>query len=207
MIQELQELKLPSDIERYGDCRMRCGNKTILEFFLECVANGTSPRMAEVFAMQQAPGIGITDTVYIADQNRHGRSILERMNNNTTAVEVLRRNLAKRGYKLQSDDHYIETVARFPGDPMAIVNHKQTLGDLKRRIASEGKGVRDGAINIKADNGRPPVNTKKYRLHPRLVREIDQKNMKANPDLCRVPVRERYESIVEKHGGTAKVKD
>jgi hypothetical protein len=197
-VSKLKTLQIPSDIERYGDCKMRCGTRTIWEFYVDCVANGTSPKMAEALAMQQAPGIGITDTNYIADQNRHGRSILDRMNGDATSVEVLRRKLKKHGYTLKSDDHYIETVARFPGDPQAIVNHTNTIGDLKRRLIQRGTPA-TGMLNLKGDPELAPKR-KKHRLNPRLVQEIDSKNLQANPDLARTNIRERHAAIIEKHG-------
>lgn len=198
MRKNLKTLHIPPDIERYGDCKMRCGDRTIFQFFVDCVAGGTDPKMAEALAMQQAPGIGITDTNYIADQNRHGRSILERMNGDTVAVEVLRRKLKKNGYTLKSDDHYIETVARFPGDPSAIVNHTNTLGDMKRRLLSRGTPTM-GMMELKGDQDLAPKR-KRYRLNPRLVREIDEKNLQVNPDLKKIDVRDRHADIIEKHG-------
>lgn len=198
MKKALKTLHIPSDIERYGHCQMRCGDRTIFQFFVDCVAGGTSPKMAEALAMQQAPGIGITDTNYIADQNRHGRSILERMNGDTVAVEVLRRKLKKNGYTLKSDDHYIETVARFPGDPAAIVNHTNTLGDMKRRLVNRGTPS-TGMMELKGDPELAPKR-QKHRLNPRLVREIDDKNLQVNPDLKKIDVRDRHAEIVERHG-------
>ena len=91
---DLKELEIPADVQRYGDYPMRTGDKTILQFFVECVAKGNSPRMAESLAMQEPPGIGITDTTFIADQNRHGRSILDRMGGDQRSVEALRKNLS-----------------------------------------------------------------------------------------------------------------
>lgn len=199
---ELTELEIPSDIDRYGDCLMRQGNKTILEFFLTLVSKGESPRMAEALAMQSAPGIGVTDTQYMQDQNRHGRSILERMGGDQRQVEVLRKSLARNGYKLRSDDHYIPTAARYHGDPQAIVNGTQTFSDLKKRLAERGTATY-GAVETKHDveRGRKKQQT---RLNQNIVNRIDQRNITANPDLARVPVRDRHADIVTKHGAPKK---
>lgn len=195
---KLKQLEIPPDIDRYGDCKMRCGDKTILEFFVQRVAAGVSPRMAESLAMQQAPGIGITDTNFISDQNRHGRSILDRMNGNKIMTELLRRNLKKHGYTLKSDDHYIPTVARFPGDPEAIVSNTNTLGDMKRRLQSRGVKTA-GMFEMEADNSRPPAK-QKHRLNPKIVNELDRKNIQQNPDLVTVPKKQRHAEIIERHG-------
>lgn len=201
MVSELKELEIPYDILSHSHLKMRGDDeRSVLDFYLDCIANGTAPRLAEALAMQQAPGVGITDTTFIADQNRFGRSILDRYHGNPKMVEVLRRNLAKHGYKLQSDDHYIPTVARFPGDPQAIVNHTQTLGDLQRNIERRGMSLSDGAINANGGSDRPPVPEQIHRLNPEIVKRIDGRNVKANPDLAKVPVRDRHAEIVDRHG-------
>ena len=198
MKRALKQLEIPGDIDRYGDCPMRCGDKTILEFFVERVTAGVSPRMAEALAMQQAPGVGVTDTNFISDQNRHGRSILDRMNGSTVMTELLRRNLKKHGYTLKSDDHYIPTVARFPGDPEAIVSNTNTLGDMKRRLQNRGVQTQ-GMFSMDADNSRPPA-PKKHLLNPKIVDQLDRQNLQQNPDLIAVPKHQRHAELVEKHG-------
>lgn len=199
---DLEELDIPADIDRYGDCLMRQGDKTILEFFLTLIGNGETPRMAEALAMQQAPGVGVTDTVYVQDQNRHGRNILERMGGDQRAVNTLRKSLARNGYKLKSDDHYIPTAARYHGDPQAIVNGTQTFGDLQKRLKERGTQTY-GAVDTKHDSERARK-TPATRLNPKIVNRIDQRNLSANPDLARVPVRDRHADIVHKHGSKKK---
>jgi hypothetical protein len=196
---ELQELEIPADVDRLGDCAMRCGDETILAFFVRLVSEGTSLKMAEALALQQSPGIGITDTLYIADQNRHGRSILDRMNGDPVQVEALRKGLAANGYKLQADDHYISPAARFANDPQAVVNHKQTLGDLKRRIAERGTAVA-GEMSRDADIRKPK---RKPRLNPRIVNRIDRAQVAENPDLLKTPQADRQAEIISKHGAAA----
>jgi len=194
----LKELDIPADILRYGHCPVRCGDKRlILEFYLEMVANGTSPRMAESLALQEPPGIGVTDTTFIADQNRHGLSILDRMGGDERAVNDLKRRLALNGYKLKPDDHYIPTVARFSGDPQAIVNNTQTMSDLKKKLKARGTAFH-GEVTTEGSNSHAP--RKRYRLNPRIVERIDQENLSRDPGLVSTPKAERYEAIVEKHG-------
>ncbi|MCP4507033.1 MAG: hypothetical protein GY826_11660 [Fuerstiella sp.] len=199
MKKTLKTLTIPDDINRLGDCPMRCGDQTILEFYVARVAAGVSPRMAEALAMQQAPGIGITDTTFIADQNRHGTSILDRMKGNKRAVSQLRRDLASHGYKLAADDHYIPTVARFPGDPEAIVNNKQGLADLEKRLESRGTSTQ-GMIEVKHDNSRKPPG-RKYRLNPNIVERRVNEKIKADPGLALKPKQELVAQVIEQHGG------
>ena len=194
---ELQDVPIPYDIELYGHCPLRCGDKTILVFYLERIAAGVSPRMAETLAMQQAPGIGITTDVYMQDQRRHGSSILAQHNGDHRAVERLRKALAKRGYALKSDDQYVPTVARFHGDPEAIVNHTNTLDDLKRNLSRRGVAA-EGAVELKArDRGPAKV---KHSLNPKVVERIRQRKIQENPELARTDQRELREQIISKHG-------
>ena len=87
---ELIDYEIPQDVLRVGHCRMRVGNELVIDFYLRILSEGTPPRMAESLAMQQAPGIGITNAIFVQDQNRHGRTILDRMNGNPQQVEALK---------------------------------------------------------------------------------------------------------------------
>ena len=155
--------------------------------YLEMVASGQSPRMAECLAMQQAPGIGVTNTQYLQDQRRWGNSILDRMNGNQRAVSRLRDDLARHGYRLRDDDHYISGAARFAGDPEAIVNEHSTFDELQKRV--------DERVKRSKDN--PP---ERVRLHPRLVENIRRRRISQNPDLAYSDQDELRAEIIETHG-------
>jgi hypothetical protein len=199
-MENLKELDVPHEIMQLGDSHMRCGEETVLGFYLRLITEGQSPKMAEALAVQQSPGIGITDTIYIADQNRHGTTILDRMGGDEAAVERLSKGLARRGYKLKPHDHYIPTAARFANDPAAIVNHKQTLADLKRNVKDRGVAAR-GIVDADGDNSRAPAK-KKYRLNPQIVERIDSRQISENPDLRKISKPDRCAEIVEKHGAS-----
>jgi hypothetical protein len=147
---------------------------------------------------ESSMGVGITDSVFIQDQNRHGRSILDRHNGDARAVERLRKALAKNGYALKSDDHYISTAAQKFGDPAAIVNHTTGLGGLKQRLEARNQHM-EGEVNIKPrENG---IERKvKHRLNPAIVERIRQRKIKENPDLARKDQRELREQIIDQHG-------
>ncbi len=187
--QDLAEVPVPYDIQLYGECAMRCGNKTIMQFYLERIADGVSPRLAETFAMQQAPGIGITTSIFLQDQRRWGSSIADQYKGQPHELEDLRRGLAKRGYKLKSDDQYISTAARFPNDPQAIVNQTQSFDEVKKRVEERQKRAADaGPMKIK------------HKLHPKLVERIRQRRIERNPDLKRADQSKLRAEIIEKHG-------
>jgi len=181
----------------------RAGQIPVLDHYLNCLkANDGNEKMAiQIVAYavgESSMGVGITDSVFIQDQNRHGRSILDRMNGDVRAVERLRKGLAKKGYTLKSDDHYIATAAREPNDPAAIVNHTTGLGGLKQRLEGRGQSM-EGEINLKPrENG---IERKvKHRLNPAIVERIRQRKIKENPDLARGNQRELREQIIDQHG-------
>lgn len=200
---ELIDYEIPQDIMDRAGMEMRGAseNMTVLEFFLSLIEKGQSPRMAETLAMQQAPGIGVTNSIFIQDQNRHGRMILDRMNGDTRQVEALKKSLALNGYRLKPGDHYIPTAARFAGDPEAIVNGTNTFSDLKSKIETRGRETH-GAVSVKNDAERN--RTKRVRLSNQIVQRIDQHQIKQNPSLARTSVSDRHAEIIEKHGASKK---
>lgn len=181
----------------------KAGSIPVLDHYLNCLEkNDGNERLAIqlcAYAIgESSVGIGVTDSVFIQDQNRHGRSILDRHNGDARAVERLRKALAKNGYTLKSDDHYIPTVGLPFGDPRAIVNHSQGLGDLKRNLAANGKTV-NGEIELKGIQ-KEPTPRKSAGLHPRIVERIRQQKIKENPDLAHKDQRALREEIIHKHG-------
>jgi len=189
----LAELDIPEDIRLYGNYRMRSGDQTIMRFYLDRIAAGMSPRFAETLAMQQAPGIGITTSVFLQDQRRWGGSILDQHGGDQLEVLGLKADLAKHGYKLKSDDQYIKTAAEFRGDPGAIVNETQSFSDLKKRISERQKRRSEEPAKIK------------HKLSPKIVERIRQQKIKQNPDLARKDQRELRHEIISKHGTKSKV--
>jgi len=178
MKRNLKQLDVPDDI---------ASNDAQLRRYLEMVANGQTPTMAAMLASQVAPGIGVTAAIFIQDQNRHGRSILDRMNGSQQATERLRKQLARRGYTLKADDHYIPTAAAFPGDPRAVVSNTRSHVE-----------VQEYANSLAA---RPPE--PKIRLSKRIIDRHVEHRIKQDPGLAFKPRADLVEEIVEKHGSPA----
>ena len=185
--------------------RTRAGKIPVLDHYLNCLkANDGNEKMAiqiVAYAVGEASmGVGVTDSVFIQDQNRHGRSILDRHNGDARAVERLRKALAKNGYALKSDDHYIPTVAKKFGDPAAIMNHTTGLSGIKKRLEDRGQSM-EGEINLKPREYERKV---KHKLNPKIVERIRQQRIKQNPDLARKDQRELREAIIDQHGSKTK---
>ena len=198
---KLIDYEIPQDILRIGHCQMRVGSELVIDFYLRILSEGTPPKMAESLAMQQAPGIGVTNAIFVQDQNRHGRMILDRMNGDPRQVEALKKSLARNGYRLRAGDHYIPTAARFAGDPEAIVNNTNTFSDLKKKVESRGRETH-GAVSVNHDAERHRV--KSVRLSNKIVQRIDQHQIKQDPSLARTAVSDRHAAIIEKHGASKK---
>ena len=195
---DLPEIILDWHIE---DRHTRVGSIPVVDFYLQCLEkNDGSQKLAIQFTAyaigESSLGVGITDSVFIQDQNRFGRSILDRHNGDARAVERLRKALKRNGYNLKSDDHYIPTIAKRFGDPDAIVNHTQGMGDLRRRLEKRRTTV-EGEISVKGE--ATPVQ-RQHKLHPRIVERIRQQKIKQNPDLAHKDQRELREAIIDKHG-------
>jgi hypothetical protein len=207
MPRKSKEIDIPSEVIAWvNQGRVtKAGSIPVLEHYLNCLEKNDGNEQLAVqlcaYAVgDSSMGIGITDSVFIQDQNRHGRSILDRHNGDARAVERLRKALAKNGYTLKGGDHYIPTVGLPFGDPRAIVNHTQGLGDLKRNLSKFNKTV-EGEIEIKGEQRAPAK--KKVPLHPRIVERIRQQKIKENPDLARKDQRVLREEIIHKHGSKA----
>lgn len=202
-----KEVQIPDEVlawEAMG--LMSAAGRTPVEHFRACIAAGSTPKFAaDLVAMgcgQSSVGTGVTDDVYIQDQNRHGRTILDRYNGDERAVRLLAKNLARHGYALKATDHYVESVARFPGDPEAIVNHGQGLGTLHANLRKQGRTIR-GEVEIDAEPTGP--RKKKHRLHPRIVERIRKQKIAQEPSLAKADQRALRESIIEKHGSKSEV--
>lgn len=207
MPRKSKEIDIPSEILAWMEQGRvtRAGSIPVLDHYLNCLEkNDGNERLAIqlcAYAIgESSVGIGVTDSVFIQDQNRHGRSILDRHNGDARAVERLRKALARNGYTLKGDDHYIPTAGFKFGDPRAIVNHTQGLGDLRRNLQENGKTV-EGEIEIKGEQKAPAP--RKVPLHPRIVERIRQQKIKENPDLARKDQRALREEIIHKHGSKA----
>lgn len=198
-----KRIPIPREIQNWtAEGLLSAGGLTPTEHYRQCIRNGSTEKFAcDLVALavgKSSMGTGITDDVYIADQNRHGRTILDRMGGNERMVNRLAKALwEKHGYRLKPTDHYVESVARYTGDLDAVVTHGKGLGDLKRNLKKQGRTVK-GEIEIKGEDTGP--RKRKHALHPRIVERIRQQRIAANPDLARIDQRKLRAEIIEKHG-------
>lgn len=198
-----KRIKVPREVKQWEAEGLLCaGGVAPSQHYRQCIREGSSEKFAlDLVALalgKSSMGTGITDDVYIADQNRHGGTILDRMGGNVRMVDRLAKALWKKhGYRLKPTDHYVESVARYTGDLDAVVTHGKGLGDLKRNLKKQGRTIK-GEIEITGEDTGP--RKRKHLLHPRIVERIRQQKIKANPDLARQDQRKLRAEIIERHG-------
>ena len=186
------KMVIPYDIEQAGE--------EVINFYLFLVApeskggKGQSPRMAEMLALQQAPRC-MTDDVFLG-----GVGTLEKQLPNAQHREIVMKNAMKHGYKPKVTDYYLASVARFPGDPEAFVNHGQGLWYAKKLLERRGNGA-EGAVTLQTrEPEEDPYENPVHRLNPKIVKRKMKQIVEANPALALKDKRELTEAIVDKHG-------
>ena len=65
MTEILKDFEIPDVILRVAHRRMRVGNELVIDFYLRIISEGAAPKIAESLALQQSPGIGVTDAIFI----------------------------------------------------------------------------------------------------------------------------------------------
>lgn len=111
----------------------------------------------------------------------------------------LLQNAMKHGYRPKPTDVYQPALARFRGDPRAFVNHGQARGHIAAICDAEGRGC-EGAVNRSPREPEvDPWEKPKYKLSPKLVREMVRKKVAKDPDLARMDRRELIEKVVSEH--------
>jgi hypothetical protein len=166
----------------------------VQERYLEQIAMGAAPRMAEMIALRKAPRV-MTDSVFF-----EGRGTLDKQFEGTPCGQLDELiNAAKAaGYTPNPNDVYEPGLAEFFGDPKAFVPPTGGMGHVQRVCEERGVGCQ-GAINLK---GRAPEKEPEHcRLAPDLVQEQVAAMVAANPELrYTADPRELAEEVVSKHG-------
>lgn len=187
MTEDLPEIPIPFDVEQAGDYAVF--------FYVDCILRGESKNIAEMCALRQAPRV-MTDDVYLA-----GHGSLEKQIPNPKQLELVVRTAMRNGYKPKHTDVYEPSMARYPGDPQAFVNHGQGLGHVKKVCEQRGVEDQSGTVRTKARQPeKDPWENPKHRLAPDIVARKVRQRINENPDLARVDKRDLAADVVAKHG-------
>lgn len=181
--------EIPADIRKAGD-------DVVLFYLYLLKEKGNAPRMAEMLALQSPPRC-MTDDVMMQgigtlDQQFGGN---DRHLNDVTKCAI------HHGYKPKTSDYYMASLARFPGDPEAFVNHGQGRGHIKQLLEKRG-WAGDGLVKVDARGPEDdPFEQRKHKLNPKIVERIRKQKIRENPDLAHKDQTEFRAGIVDEHAG------
>jgi hypothetical protein len=170
-----------------------CASESVQRRYRELLAEGVSPRMAEMFALRTAPRV-MTDSVYFAGvgtlDKQIGSAPCGQLDGLIAAAQA-------HGFTPGVNDFYDDGLADFFGDPKAFV--PPTGGRNHVRRVCEERGVANfGPVQVQGrERENPPEPT---RLAPDLAEEAVDVMIRANPELARVDRRELLAEAVHRHG-------
>jgi len=146
--------------------------------------NGTSPRMALMLAVQQAPEERTADQWHRG--NKHFSKELGEKH-----ADRIRKLVARHGVTMGPHDDYLPWMAKYPGDPDAVVSGHQGPREQIQRAAAK-----------LADHERRKAEQPRVALREDLVQEELEKVYEAHPDMRRASQKEKQRlrrEIIQKH--------
>lgn len=170
---------LPFDIQRSG--------KGVQEFYRKMVQDGVHPRMAEMFALQQPPGVKGSDRAFM--ENRYNNQQLDLMPKHQAQRIVAE---AKAAGVSPSGKVYCSGLADGRGhrDPAAWVDG---AGDVLR-VARERNLTVEGAVEHK---GRPMPRPESKPLSESATRELMREERRRHPTMKKGELREY---VIDRYG-------
>lgn len=143
---------------------VQCLGSHAVQLYFDSIADGDSPKMAEMLACKQAPGC-VTETSISADFG----SLEKQLGGEKYAREYAR--VAKQGGVTINDSHiYNPMLADFPGDPKGFISRENYRSEVKKKIVAKGVSAY-GTIRNK---GRGPTEDPfKVRMDPKTGRRTD----------------------------------
>ena len=163
---------------------------TAQEIYDAAIANGTSPRLAEMFACRKAPGAN-TDREFFVGQKQLCDQFTPIM------LDKYVKQARKAGYNPSPNDVYLGQLARFPGDPEAFVSPSGGRSQIKKVLEQRGWGC-TGAVNVQRRDEAP--DEKATGLASDLVEDFVKQEIAADPGKAFVDKRELREQIIDRHG-------
>ena len=150
----------------------------------ECLANGCTPGLAEMFALQVAP-MSWSEREFL-----EGHCNGKQFEDVPHVGELYRKEAVKAGVN-PTGKIYHGGIAEYPGDPKAWIDGRS---HLKSICEANGWGCR-GAVNTKLRNDVEPT---KVDVAEHIVEQYARKAVAADPALARKPVEEVKAAVKEK---------
>lgn len=159
------------------------------QIYQQAIANGCSPRLAEMLAERRAPRAN-TDREFFVDQ----RKLADQFGNDNV-LHYYVNTARKHGGDPGQNDVYISQLARFPGDPEAFVPPSGGRTHIKRVLEQRGWGC-SGAVNVQRQEVEPEDYTPG--LAPDIVESYVDDEIRLNPDNATKPRQQLREQVIEK---------
>lgn len=174
-------------------------------FYVQCVKNGCTPKLAEMLALQQPPGLK-TDNTYVTRAKTVGDIMANGLPHDRAIMARTLENAKRLGYKVNQNDTYEPQLADCSGDPKAFVPADSPRHHIKKVCEETGRECH-GVVEVKGRQpDRDPLDTPRG-LAEDLIQEKMVEEVKQNPGLTRLKrkakkraVRELREKIIAKHG-------
>lgn len=139
-------------------------NLAVQQHYEESRAAGSSHRLAEMLALRQGPALS-TDTRFAAGFSADPYEGMTEPMKQLCAAKARAVGVSPEG------KHYNPFLARFLGDPQALISGR---GDLRRVAEKRGIGLISGPVKVKPAE-RPPEKIQPYRVADDIVnREVDR---------------------------------
>lgn len=156
--------------------------------------SGQSTDFAAMIAMQKSSGISTTDTFWSGRKpfwSVYGQEYADRV----------RKSLAARGISLGANGEYMPELARFEGDPEAVVPFSGSRDYIRGLCERRGWGC-NGAVNVKArePGGDPLSDDNCVPMAEDLVIKNASRMIRENPDLGRKTKAEVRQMVLDKYG-------
>lgn len=154
--------------------------------YAKMIREGASPKLAEMLALQQAPGVN-TDTVFMLDRKTGGGQFA----NPFTRQYYTKK--ARQAGVVTDGKYYEPQLASFPGDPSAWVSSR---GDVLALAKAKNLDI-DGDVKHRSYAVEEPLNgrDKPYEAADSIVDEALAREVEANPGL-----KEKPKKLADKRG-------
>lgn len=165
---------------------------TRLALYVHSRNRGNSHKMAVSCAMQQSIGSQTNDSFWGGRKpfwEHYGEQYANR----------IRAMLAKRGVRLGENREYMPEIARFPGDPEAVVDFADGRSHIKSLLEKRGWGA-EGAVNLQPKGPESDPHEPSVPVAENLVPSLASDMVRKDPSLIKHSKQELREMVYEKHG-------
>lgn len=164
-------------------------------------AREAGDRWATMLCLQAPPGVRTTDTFWAGRRPWYEVYGDPDSKQNNTYVNRVKKELAKRGVNLKAGDEYMPELARFVGDPEAVVPFGNARGYIKSLCERRGWAA-EGAVEVKhrEPDKDPLADENCIPMGEDLIRRKGKLLVQKDPSLKKLSRKELREKVLAKFG-------